>query len=75
MLHKLYKEAVEWLEMYDKVDEDWWALKGETQGISLSINLENAIKHAEEYYNTEALADILLKAKNALALINAALFG
>lgn len=75
MLHELYKEAVEWLEMYDKADENWWALKGETQGISLSLNLENAIKHAEEYYDLEALADILLKARNALALVNVALFG
>ena len=75
MLHELYKEAVEWLEMYDKADEYWWALKGERQGISLSLNLENAIKHAEKYYDLEALAEILLKAKNALALVNVALFG
>lgn len=75
MLHELYKEAVEWLVMYDKADENWWALKGETQGISLSLNLERAIKHAEEYYDADALANILLKAKNALALVNVALFG
>lgn len=75
MLHELYNEAVKWLEMYDKADENWWALIGETLGVYLSIKLESEIKHAEKYYNTDALADILLKAKNALALVNVALFG
>ena len=75
MLHELYKEAAEWLEIYDRADENWWALKGEGQGMCLSVNLESAIKHAEKYYDLEAHADILLRAKNALALVNVALFG
>ena len=55
MIIELIKEAREWLKNADELGEDWWALRGESDGICLSINLEHEVDRLERYYDTELL--------------------
>lgn len=75
MIIKLIKEASEWLTEAVKLDENWWALDGEGQGICLSVNLKREIDRLERYYDTELLAEEIQTAKNLRRQIEAILWG
>ena len=75
MIIELVKEAREWLKNADKLGEDWWALRGESAGICLSINLEHEIDRLERYYDTELLAEEIQTAKQLRQRVEMILWG
>lgn len=75
MIIELIEEAREWLAEAAKLDENWWALNGEGQGICLSINLEHEIDRLERYYNTELLAREIQTAKDLRQQVETILWG
>ena len=75
MIIELIEEAREWLAEAEKLDENWWALGGEGQGICLSVNLEHEIKRLERYYDTELLAEEIQTAKQLQQEVEKILWG
>lgn len=75
MIIELIKEAREWLKNANESGEDWWALRGESDGICLSINLEHEIDRLERYYDTELLAEEIQTAKQLRQQVEMILWG
>lgn len=75
MIIELIEEAREWLVEAAKMDENWWALGGEGQGICLSVNLGREINRLERYYDTERLAEKIQTAKILQQRVETILWG
>ena len=75
MIIKLIREARAWLAEAAKLDENWWALCGESAGICLSINLEHEVDRLERYYDTELLAEEIQTAKQLRQQVEKILWG
>lgn len=75
MIIELIKEAREWLKNANELGEDWWTLRGESDGICLSINLEHEIDRLERYYDTELLAEEIQTAKQLRQQVEMILWG
>lgn len=75
MIIELIEEAREWLAEAEKLDENWWTLGGEGQGICLSVNLGREIDRLERYYSTELLAEEIQTAKRLRQEVERILWG
>lgn len=75
MIIELIEETREWLAEAEKLDENWWALGGEGQGICLSVNLGREIDRLERYYSTELLAEEIQTAKRLRQEVERILWG
>lgn len=75
MIIKLIEEAREWLIEAAKLDENWWALGGEGQGICLSVSLKREIDRLERYYDTELLTEEIQTAKQLRQQVETILWG
>lgn len=75
MLYDLIQEAENWLGMAKKLDENWWTLRGESEGICLSINLEHEINRMESFYDMDRLRKDVEHAKKLRREIECILWG